>query len=270
MLLKISHTSVYTYEKAIFLEPHHLYFHPQFRTYFEIADFEIQIFPAPAGQSLRIDGENNTYTQCWFNELVKELKVEVNFTIEVNEFNQFDYFLEEKPKTDFQAILDVYVKPQTQLSAEIIHFIETIYSGGTTNFLGSLCGKIHEYCSHITSEEDDLLSPNDCFVAKAGSCRDLAWLMMEMLRYKAIPSRFVSGYSYNPEITGHELHAWVEAWLPGAGWVALDPSTGVYITETYIPIASSYHPTNTLPIQGLYRGNAGSSLTTSVKIETKS
>jgi transglutaminase-like putative cysteine protease len=267
MRLKIKHISTYSYEKEIFLEPHHLYFHPQLRPYFNVLDFKQSIFPVPAGQSLRIDGENNNYTQCWFNDLVKELKVEVNMVIEATAFNQFNYLLEGTTKTYFQEVLEVYSRSQTALSPEIVAFIATLDSADATSYLGALCESIHNYCSHITSEEDELMPPNECFREKKGSCRDLAWLMMEMLRFKSIPARFVSGYSYNPEIVGHELHAWVEAWQPGAGWIALDPSSGLFTTESYIPLACSYHPTNTLPIQGLYRGKSGSQLETQVYID---
>ncbi len=267
MRLNINHISTYTYGKPVFLEPHHLYFQPLSRSYFEVVDFQMGILPQPSGQSVRIDAENNAYTQCWFNELLETLRVEVKLVIETKPFNQFGYFLEQEAKTNFQEVLAIYSKQQTKLSEEVISFVEAINEADATNFVGKLCEQISSHCKHGHSDEMELLSPNDCFIAQQGSCRDLAWLMMEMLRLRKIPARFVSGYSFNPEITGHELHAWVEAWLPGAGWVALDPSTGIFITETYIPLAVSYHPVNTLPIQGAYRGSASAHLATTVSID---
>ena len=87
-----------------------------------------------------------------------------------------------------------------------------------------------------------------------------------MMRHQNIPARFVSGYAFNPELEGHELHGWVEVWLQGAGWIALDPSAGLLATEAYVPLASSYHPVNTLPVQGTFRGQAEAAMKTRVSL----
>lgn len=88
-----------------------------------------------------------------------------------------------------------------------------------------------------------------------------------MLRNLSIPSRFVSGYAFNPELkVDHELHAWVEVWVPGAGWIGLDPSAGLLTNANYIPVSSSYIPENTLPVQGNFRGSSSAELTFEVSI----
>lgn len=193
------------------------------------------------------------------------LEINVNLRVNVSSFNQFNYFVEEGAKTNYQAAIELYRNHKVALKEEIIEWLNTIGKNGT-DFLSVLCSLIHEKWDHSTSYESNLMDPNHCFNRDSGSCRDLSWMMIQMLRYKGYPARFVSGYSHNPEIDGHELHAWVEAWLPGAGWLSLDPSSGLFTTETYIPVVASYHPVNTLPVQGSYRGAVPSKLETHIEI----
>jgi transglutaminase-like putative cysteine protease len=156
------------------------------------------------------------------------------------------------------------------LDSSIEQFVKEIQkytNNDITTFMSMLCGEINLNWQHQYSYMQQLMTPNDCFKSKAGSCRDLSWMMIQMFRCANIPARFVSGYAYNVELeTDNELHAWVEAWIPGAGWIGLDPSSGLIATEHYIPVATSYHPKNTLPVQGTFRGNAQSKLTTQVNI----
>ncbi len=119
--------------------------------------------------------------------------------------------------------------------------------------------------------EENILSLETCFSERRGSCRDLSWMLMNMLRFKGFATRFVSGYSYVPGMKdGHELHAWVEVLLPGAGWLAMDPTLGLLVTEYHIPLATSFDPTRTLPVQGSYHGKAKSTMNTEVEITSAS
>ncbi|MTI38924.1 transglutaminase family protein [Fulvivirga lutimaris] len=269
MLLEIEHLTSYRYSEKIFLEPQHLYFHPQYRSHLKLIKHELQVLPNPAGSGVRIDVENNTYTQCWFNETTDKLEISLKMLVETSVFNQFNFLLEEQPKTDYQEALGLYLTQTEVLNQEVQDWLNNIASADPNNFISSLCLAINNKWSHTTSDESELLDLNTCFNQDSGSCRDLSWMMIQMLRSKNIPARYVSGYSHNPELVGHELHAWVEAWLPGAGWIGLDPSSGLFITEFYIPMASSYHPVNTLPIQGSFRGTAKAKLDTMVKIAIK-
>ena len=103
--------------------------------------------------------------------------------------------------------------------------------------------------------------PNKLFQLKSGSCRDLAWMQIQLLRNLGFAGRFVSGYFYldaeNPEF---ELHAWLEVFIPGAGWIGLDPSHGMLAGDAHIPVASSSNYENTMPVSGSVRGSANSTL----------
>ncbi|MEO0553821.1 MAG: transglutaminase family protein [Bacteroidota bacterium] len=268
MLLNIKHHTSYVYDRKVFLEPHHLYFRPLQRNYLTVKGFDLKVSPSPSGSSTRIDIENNPYEQCWFNSETDHLDIHLELSVETKKFNQFNYFVEETAKTKYQSAINLYLQDQVSLEDDMIHWIEQFDRSNRTSFLSSLCNLIHERWDHSTSYKSKLLDPNACFRSDSGSCRDLSWMMIQILRYEGYPARFVSGYSHNPEIDGHELHAWVETWLPGAGWIGLDPSSGLFTTEFYVPIAASYHPVNTLPVQGTYRGAVNSKLDTWVEITT--
>lgn len=120
---------------------------------------------------------------------------------------------------------------------------------------------------HAFNYEAELLDFNGCFNRPTASCRDLSWLMIDLLRSQNLAARFVSGYGPNPKLEGHELHAWVEAWIPGAGWFGLDPASGKCVDDRYVPVCASHHPAKTLPVQGSYSGKAISRLKTLVRVE---
>jgi len=270
MRLKIEHVTNYLFSTSVYLEPHRLYFYPLFREYIDLRSFEIDVNPQPSGLSIRLDAENNAYHQCWFQELTDNLLIKINLEVETREFNPLDFIVDNSVKDHENKMLEIYLTQAVELSIESTNWISELYkkaNGNLVSFLSSVCTEMKLGWDHEIRFEDNLLEPNVCFKTKMGSCRDLSWLLINLLRYKNIPARFVSGYSFNPELEeGHELHAWVEAWLPGSGWIGLDPSSGLFTTHNYIPVAVSYHPSHTFPVQGSYRGDATSKLETTVKI----
>lgn len=270
MLLNIHHITTYKYTEEVFVEPHHLYFYPSQRNYFIIRDFEIHLSPDPSGLAFRIDAENNSYYQCWYNQKISEMKINVSMQLETLDVNPFNFLEERNPISDHKTSLQLYLQ-KLDLDPMIHQWVTNIQKlsgGNTTTFLSFLSREIHSDWEHNERYAENVLHPEECFKKREGSCRDLAWMMVQMLRNQAVPARFVSGYTFNPELDeGHELHAWVEAWIPGAGWIGLDPSSGLLATDQYIPISSSYKPQNTLPVQGTYRGKAASELHFEVQIE---
>ncbi|GJM30468.1 MAG: transglutaminase [Cyclobacteriaceae bacterium] len=264
----IEHYSSYAYSIPVYLEPHHLYFYPAARPHIKIVEFDLQISPEPQGYSARIDAENNIYHQCWFEDKIDTLTVTAISRISTKPTNPFHFIVDQNPVTNQKEALNLYAVTETELSDNLKLWLGNLHSDGndTIDFLKNLVGEISNGWQHTIRYGDTLMEPNDCYQEKVGSCRDLSWMMMESLRHFEMPTRFVSGYCFNPELTGHELHAWVEVWINGAGWVGVDPSAGLFVTQDYIPISASYSPSNTLPVQGTYRGDAQSKLTTAVDI----
>jgi transglutaminase-like putative cysteine protease len=269
VILKIIHETSYQYSDKVFIEPHHLYFYPSDRPYIRVLDYMLDIFPTPGGKSIRVDIGNNRFEQVWFNELTDKLQVKVELKVETKKFNPFEFLIEQKLPQN--PLLQIYLHDHHEDSM-ITDWLNAFRNDQSLNdqltFAGQLNQKINQEWEYESRDEHGLFSPIECFEKKKGSCRDLTWMMMHMLGSMGISSRFTSGYAYNPELDfDHELHAWVEVFLPGAGWIGLDPSAGVFCDESYIPICHSHTPQNTLPVQGSYRGNASSALAFSVSIE---
>lgn len=274
MTLDIQHNTVYTYSKPIFPEPHYLHFCPQNRHYIDVLSFELEVNPVPVGLSSRIDAEGNTQHQCWFGSNLNELTITSRLRVETEPFNPFDFYIEASQKPTSMArqnpVLIPYLHVDQNLSPELEIWIDEINKESGDNPLTLITHfntEISTHWDHSPRYTSDLHSPETCYTRKTGSCRDLSWMMMIALRHCGMPTRFVSGYAYNPELgEGHELHAWVEAWIAGAGWVAVDPSAGLFTSQVYIPVASSYDPLLAKPVLGSYRGDAESKLSTQVMI----
>lgn len=279
MTFKIWHHTRYLYSKEVFLEPHYLRFKPLQKSYLNLLHFHLKADPEPAGWSWVSDAENNPVTQIWFNDETRSLDIEAEIVVSINEgFNFFSFILDPLKKLEagnsfYGPKIGVFLKPylQTDLSEVIKSYVEQIFQvndGDIIASLSSLLQHIHMEWNHDLVTEPNKLDVENCFSEKAGSCRDLSWMLISMLRYAGLASRYVSGYTYNDELEdGHELHAWVETYLPGPGWIGLDPSTGLFVHENYIPVSTSFDPVNTMPVTGSFRGNANSKIETYVSIE---
>ena len=276
MKLRIDHLTKYTYPEVVELNPHEIYLTPLQRNYFSTINHELKISPDAGGVNERLDAEGNPYFQVWFENSTDQLEINSRIDVHIGSYNPFGFILESGVSFPFDYFIypDKYLEPLFlyRKSSKNPHFSKFVksrmaISTDVVSFLVDLVAQIHQHWDHIIRYEEGLLDPMDTFEQKQGSCRDLSWMMMEMLRSVGIAARFVSGYAFNPELTeGHELHAWVEAFLPGAGWVGLDPSLGLMTDQFYIPLAVSYHPANTLPIKGSYGGKLRSALFSQVNI----
>lgn len=277
MKLSISHLTRYTYEEKVPLNTHQLFLIPQQRTYYRLFDADWVIRPEPMGKSQRINAEGNPFFQVWFNAPTDFLEVELSFQMETYDFNPYGFIIAEHkyPFDQFEykgstgKFLKIYQEAEDLPLLKNYALKLMSENQDIVSFLVALLTVIHKDWSHDLRYEPGLLEPMDTFENRRGSCRDLSWMLMQMLRNIGLATRFVSGYAFNPELhEGHELHGWVEVYLSGAGWVGIDPSLGLFADHNYIPLASSFHPTNTLPIAGTYGGTAKSEFFTDVKIKS--
>ena len=277
MILNIHHTTRYSFDEKVFLEPHYLKFTPVAKPYYSLESLAIDVQPTPSGFVERTGLEGTIFYQVWFDEKVEFLEIKADLKLKVWKFNPFEFYIDIRPNSKPNDYYKSFEKEALQqclqcidLSAELLAWANNIKEETGDNlitFLSFLNQSIHSEFEHTIREEENIILPNELFLRKVGSCRDLSWLMIQILRHYGFAARFVGGYSFNPELEeGHELHAWVEVYLPGGGWIGLDPSAGIFATETYIPICASYDPEQTKPVTGTYRGTAGSTLKTSVDI----
>jgi transglutaminase-like putative cysteine protease len=139
----------------------------------------------------------------------------------------------------------------------------------TVKFVCDLNDWIYRQHEKIVRRDGPAWSPRQTLHEGRGACRDLAVLLIECCRAMNIPSRFVSGYGLRlDQSEDHELHAWAEVYLPGAGWRAFDPSLGLAISDRHITVAVGATPDSAAPTSGTFRGNAKSSLEAQIEIAT--
>ncbi len=216
-----------------------------------------------------IDSSNHILHQIWFNNKVAQLNIEANIEVESHEFNPFNFLVDTHSAHAKSYDSEKYLEKSGQYSSDFLKMVSEaqLSTDGTIGLVNGLLSAISDNWKHEERFEENIHDPSECFQLKNGSCRDLSWMMIHMLRVAGIPSRFISGYAFNPDLgEGHELHAWIEFFIKGAGWIGVDPSAGIYTTHQYIPVSSDPDPRNTLPVNGKFRGKGHSTLTTRVRM----
>ncbi|UJP63435.1 transglutaminase family protein [Mongoliitalea daihaiensis] len=280
MKLNIQHTTSYTYDQAVQLSVQVINLIPQFRSYYTVDQQQITITPHPVGLHTRLDIENNLHYQAWFEGATKQFHVEVAYELTLQEINPFGFivkpsFVFTKTGISYESkdflFLNHYLAIDA-LPAAVKDFSLRMLGGADSivTFLVNLVEKLHADWKYEVRQEEGVWPAELTFSNKFGSCRDLAWMLIQMLRSLGFAARFISGYAFNPELEeGHELHAWAEVFLPGAGWIGLDPSLGLLTDHHYVPLACSADFERAAPLIGTFGGVATSSLETFVSMTTK-
>ncbi|SMG13494.1 Transglutaminase-like enzyme, putative cysteine protease [Marivirga sericea] len=279
MRIKISHHTRYRFDSEVFLEPHYLRFHPKKTAYSQTESYDLVVSPKMAGDKELLDAENNRINFCWFEGLTNQLTIQLETIVAIKEYNPFNFIITpfEYNRIPFtynnnDAMLLQASMAKQPLGEELMKYAQNILEDAdhqSIPFLTNLTDQIHNDFDVVYREEGAPMPAEECFSGKSGSCRDLSWMQISVLRQLGVASRFVSGYYYfEMEEPSYELHAWLEVFLPGAGWVGLDPSHGILTGKTHIPVAASAFPENTMPVTGSIRGSAKMELETSLVIKT--
>ena len=278
MNFKIIHETTYLFSDDVFLEPHYLRFRPKQTPFIDVTSFSIALKSEPEGHKVIEDEEHNVVDFCWFEKLTKSFTILVESNLHTKEYNPFNFLVH---PDSFNTIPFTYSDQQYQilyaslqksaLAQELVDYAKAILDASnfnTVTFITNLTMQIHKDFNVEYREDGPPLSPENTFAIKTGSCRDLSWMQINMLRHFGIAARFVSGYFYfEMEEPIYELHAWVEVFIPGTGWLGFDPSHGLLTGNTHFPVASSAISENTMPVSGGIRGSATSKLITNLRIE---
>ena len=200
--------------------------------------------------------------KLWFTTPTEALTIQVLTQVETNCTNPFNYLLEPWATTipfDYPSSLLKQLEPYLQFHGviadgvvlELAQNLLVSNQGNTLDFLFALNQSIYQDCEYIIRETGEPFPPGITWRNKQGSCRDFVVLFMEVCRLMGIAARFVSGYQEgDKDQENRDLHAWIEVYLPGAGWRGYDPTLGLVVSDRHIPLAASAIPIYTAAVEG--------------------
>lgn len=282
MKLTVYHTLNYSYSAPVHLTPHYLYLTPRISPYQELISHQLTINPTPTPIIRNVDAETNIQHIAYINEPSDVFNLTSVIEVESKHFNPFDfvYFPFEAQHLPFayiereKILLTPYLNNEgiTTLIHQTARELAANAGWETGRFLTNVSQYIQSNFSYITRPEGSAYPPEITLIQRSGSCRDFSVLMIAFCKAIGIAARFVSGYCYGAERHEHDLHAWVEVYLPGGGWRGFDPTEGHAIDERYLALAASAQPDHINPVTGSFKSDRGvrSSLETDIYIKQNS
>ncbi|MGV8831152.1 MAG: DUF2126 domain-containing protein [Devosia sp.] len=267
----VYHLTHYKYDRPVYLQPQIIRLQPAPHSKTKVLSYSLKVSPTLHFVNVQQDPYGNFLTRIVFPEPVTELKIEVDLVADMTVYNPFDFFVEESAEIfpfeypeDIRPDLSIYMKPEP-VGPLLQQFIDGIDKTpmNTVNFVTAINAKIQQHLAYVVRMETGVWTPEETLGNAKGSCRDSSWLLVQTLRNLGFAARFVSGYliQLKPDLvsldgpagTDHDftdLHAWCEVYLPGAGWVGLDPTSGLLTGESHVPLAATPHYRNAAPISG--------------------
>jgi transglutaminase-like putative cysteine protease len=267
----IRHNTAYEFDRPVPIHPHIVRLRPGPHCRTPIKTYSLTVEPQNHFVNWQQDPFGNHLARFVFPEKSRSLKLHVKLVAELVAINPFDFFLEESVETfpfNYEPILKSDLAPYLNISErgkQLTRWINGInrQKMALVPFLVGVNQHIQQHVDYERRMEEGIQSCEQTLTLKRGSCRDSAWLLVQVLRHLGLAARFVSGYlvqlrsadkspdrPYQPDRDFTDLHAWAEVFLPGAGWIGLDQTSGLFVGEGHLPLACTPAPTSAAAITG--------------------
>lgn len=273
--IALHHKTSYHYDRLVSLSPHEVRLRPAPHARTPILSYSLTVMPEQHFLNWQQDPYGNYIGRFVFPEKTDKLEVTVDLVADMTVINPFDFFVESYAETF------PFAYPE-QLAMELNPYLHTEPAGpllsdwvaavrrdmlahpmSTSDFLVALNQRLQGKIGYLLRMEPGVQTPEDTLLKCSGSCRDSGWLLVHVLRELGLAARFVSGYLIQlradqqaldgpsgPPEDFTDLHAWAEVYIPGAGWIGLDPTSGMLTGEGHIPLACTAMPSSAAPVSG--------------------
>jgi uncharacterized protein (DUF2126 family)/transglutaminase-like putative cysteine protease len=268
----LNHVTHYRYDRRVGLAPQIVRLRPAPHCRTPVLSYSLRVEPELHFINWQQDPFANYLARLVFPEKTTEFRVTVDLVAQMAVYNPFDFFLEPNAEA-FPFVYETGLRHDLQpylAREEVTPRLRDFLAGvdtreqRTMDFLVELNRRLQHEIRYLIRLEPGVQTPEETLQLAAGSCRDSGWLLVHVLRHLGLAARFVSGYliQLKPDVqaldgpsgTDHDftdLHAWCEVFLPGAGWIGFDPTSGLMAGEGHLPVACTPEPTTAAPISGL-------------------
>ena len=271
----LTHVTDYRYDRLVALGPQVIRLRPAPHCRTPILSYSLSISPTQHFINWQQDPFANYMARLVFPDLTDHFRVTVDLVAEMAVYNPFDFFLEDWAENfpfRYDETLARELAPYlvtldtTPLFAQFIASVAPRkgVKERTIDFLVRINQRLQQDIRYLIRMEPGVQTPEETLLTAAGSCRDSGWLLVQALRHMGLAARFVSGYliQLRPDVKSldgpsgassdfTDLHAWCEVYLPGAGWIGLDPTSGLLAGEGHIPLAATPEPGSAAPVSGV-------------------